>query len=747
MPVFATRSSFLDQIDWASRFSRGSADTEFRLRDVREVVSHFRGESARVVIVRLRDKRFVLVRAQGATEGEAVASPSLVGILQLCSPEELGLLRFDRAMAGLSDDLDSAASLAEAGRLDEASQASAAVFSALLDAGALPAGYGSRAFLAEMPLDKRLDSAARQLREGNPGQALGTLSDAKGERYQRPPSVLDQFFQDSDPQGVLAALSALEDPGSADRDRSWGRVQRSELLGRRGLPEPRGLLCARIFGAMDDLRCSCGARVGPADEGELCPKCSVVCGSSGVRDWRFAHIELCRGVVHPALVGTIAEVLGIGDDQLRALLRGEATLGPDGVQAAEIGMFGDLPEGSSITVVQEALVAAGRVDLLIDRVPVPPPGDRPALTRQVEGVPLPLSLPHPYDEAAIKLLMKANRVERLIELEAPPIIIDHDHHELQQAFTNLMGCAQGPDVLAGWSDESRVVHIAPWPGDEEEWARPEEGEPGDVVAALWLSGDRLLVQRRATTVDLYGLHGTHLEAWPSDKRRAKWSSESGEHVVFLGQYPGATDDGVHGVGVRHRGDWLDVWPQDLAATIVEHEEPEDAYMVDLHTTRGLPVGTWSDRPDVVAWAPNGRVLWVSDDGWRGELIESTTGGRLIGIDSPDAKLVLLADGSIVEIGAAWDDELVPYDGEGPDDVMVCAFVLQDGGALLARADGTIGDEQVAWYRLGVAFRAFAWAPDGGRLLVVTNDEALILMAGPEPVILSRWALAPGADRS
>ncbi|MBI1904107.1 MAG: DNA-directed RNA polymerase subunit beta' [Planctomycetia bacterium] len=83
--------------------------------------------------------------------------------------------------------------------------------------------------------------------------------------------------------------------------RSWsfGEVKKPETINYRTYrPERDGLFCERIFGPEKDWECSCGKYRGMKYKGMICDRCGVKVTHSRVRRKRMGHIELAAPVVH-----------------------------------------------------------------------------------------------------------------------------------------------------------------------------------------------------------------------------------------------------------------------------------------------------------------------------------------------------------------------------------------------------------------------------------------------------------------
>lgn len=110
---------------------------------------------------------------------------------------------------------------------------------------------------------------------------------------------------------------------------SHGEVKKPETINYRTLkPERDGLFCAKIFGPIRDYECLCGKYKKMRFEGHRCEKCGVEVTSSKVRRTRMGHIELVTPVAHiwyvnslPSRIGTL---LGVRMKDLERVLYYEA---------------------------------------------------------------------------------------------------------------------------------------------------------------------------------------------------------------------------------------------------------------------------------------------------------------------------------------------------------------------------------------------------------------------------------------
>ena len=83
--------------------------------------------------------------------------------------------------------------------------------------------------------------------------------------------------------------------------RSWsfGEIKKPETINYRTYrPEKDGLFCERIFGPEKDWECACGKYRGMKYKGMICDRCGVKVTHSRVRRKRMGHIELAAPVVH-----------------------------------------------------------------------------------------------------------------------------------------------------------------------------------------------------------------------------------------------------------------------------------------------------------------------------------------------------------------------------------------------------------------------------------------------------------------
>lgn len=123
------------------------------------------------------------------------------------------------------------------------------------------------------------------------------------------------FEKPKNPVNFNALKISLASP---EKIRSWshGEVTKPETINYRTLkPERDGLFCAKIFGPVKDYECICGKYKRLRHRGVVCEKCGVEVIQSKVRRERIGHIELACPVAHiwflkslPSRIGTVLDV-------------------------------------------------------------------------------------------------------------------------------------------------------------------------------------------------------------------------------------------------------------------------------------------------------------------------------------------------------------------------------------------------------------------------------------------------------
>jgi len=101
---------------------------------------------------------------------------------------------------------------------------------------------------------------------------------------------------------------------SPDMIRSWsyGEVKKPETINYRTFkPERDGLFCAKIFGPVNDYECLCGKYKRLKHRGVVCEKCGVEVTLSKVRRERMGHIELAAPVAHIWFLKSLPSRIGL----------------------------------------------------------------------------------------------------------------------------------------------------------------------------------------------------------------------------------------------------------------------------------------------------------------------------------------------------------------------------------------------------------------------------------------------------
>ncbi len=124
--------------------------------------------------------------------------------------------------------------------------------------------------------------------------------------------ILKQQGQTEDFDAIRIGLT------SPNMVRSWsfGEVKKPETINYRTFkPERDGLFCAKIFGPVSDYECLCGKYKRLKHRGVVCEKCGVEVTLSKVRRERMGHIELASPVAHiwflkslPSRIGLLLDV-------------------------------------------------------------------------------------------------------------------------------------------------------------------------------------------------------------------------------------------------------------------------------------------------------------------------------------------------------------------------------------------------------------------------------------------------------
>ena len=281
---------------------------------------------------------------------------------------------------------------------------------------------------------------------------------------------------------------------SPEKIRSWsyGEVKKPETINYRTLkPEREGLFCERIFGPTKDWECACGKYKRIRYKGIVCDRCGVEVTRSKVRRERMGHIELAAPVSHiwyfkgiPSRMGLVLDmspraleeviyfasyvVIEPGDTTLekKQLLTereyrekreqyGQAFKAAMGAEAVKQLLDNVDLDGEVAQLKEELKTASGqkrtrairRLDILeafrasgnqpswmvMDVIPVIPPDLRPMV--QLEGGRFATS---DLNDLYRRVINRNNRLKRLLDLNAPSIIVQNEKRMLQEAVDALI---------------------------------------------------------------------------------------------------------------------------------------------------------------------------------------------------------------------------------------------------------------------------------------------------------------------
>jgi len=285
---------------------------------------------------------------------------------------------------------------------------------------------------------------------------------------------------------------------------SYGEVKKPETINYRTFkPERDGLFCAKIFGPVKDYECLCGRYKRMKHRGVVCEKCGVEVIQSKVRRDRMGHIALAAPVAHiwflkslPSRIGSILDltlkevekvlyfeswiVLNPKDTPLRKMeLLSEERLAEVRELYADGFEYGigaeavrklleevnveklvdelrkELRETSSDTKkkkiakrlkVTEALKKSGNRPewMILTVLPVIPPDLRPLVP--LDGGRFATS---DLNDLYRRVINRNNRLKRLMELNAPEIIIRNEKRMLQEAVDVLFDNGRRGKAITG----------------------------------------------------------------------------------------------------------------------------------------------------------------------------------------------------------------------------------------------------------------------------------------------------------
>ena len=281
---------------------------------------------------------------------------------------------------------------------------------------------------------------------------------------------------------------------SPDIIRSWshGEVKKPETINYRTLkPERDGLFCERIFGPTRDWECHCGKYKRVRYKGTICDRCGVEVTRAKVRRERMGHIELAAPVSHiwyfkgiPSRMGLLLDmsprslekvlyfasyiVLDPADSDLKKkdiLTEGQLRFKREqfgynfkvgiGAEAVQIllndidldQLSRDLRADLSSSSGQKKIRAIRRLEvveafrksgnhpswMILNVIPVIPPELRPMV--QLDGGRFATS---DLNDLYRRVINRNNRLNRLLNLKAPDIIVRNEKRMLQEAVDALI---------------------------------------------------------------------------------------------------------------------------------------------------------------------------------------------------------------------------------------------------------------------------------------------------------------------
>ncbi len=315
--------------------------------------------------------------------------------------------------------------------------------------------------------------------------------------------LLNLLKQQTQAEGFDAIRIGLASP---EKIRSWsyGEVKKPETINYRTFkPERDGLFCAKIFGPIKDYECLCGKYKRLKHRGVICEKCGVEVTLAKVRRERMGHIELASPVAHiwflkslPSRMGLLLdmtlrdierilyfEAFVVIDPGLTQLERGQLLSDETYLEAIE--QYGDefdakmgaeaiyellktidlkgegirLREelrttGSESRIKKvakrlkliEAFIESGnRPEWMVLKVlPVLPPELRPLVP--LDGGRFATS---DLNDLYRRVINRNNRLKRLLDLNAPDIIVRNEKRMLQEAVDALLDNGRRGRAITG----------------------------------------------------------------------------------------------------------------------------------------------------------------------------------------------------------------------------------------------------------------------------------------------------------
>jgi DNA-directed RNA polymerase subunit beta' len=311
------------------------------------------------------------------------------------------------------------------------------------------------------------------------------------------------FTKPKDPSSFNAVKISLASPEKI-REWSHGEVKKPETINYRTFkPERDGLFCSKIFGPIKDYECNCGKYKRMKHRGIVCEKCGVEVIQSKVRRERMGHIELATPVAHiwflkclPSKVGNLLDltlkdlervlyfesyivvdpkdtplVKGtlLTDEQLHQARedygnRFGAGIGAEAIQTMlknlnleELSenlrseMMGTRSEtkrrklAKRLKVIDAFRESKNKPEwTILDVIPVLPPDLRPLVP--LDGGRFATS---DLNDLYRRVINRNNRLKRLLELNAPDIIVRNEKRMLQEAVDVLFDNGRRGKVVTG----------------------------------------------------------------------------------------------------------------------------------------------------------------------------------------------------------------------------------------------------------------------------------------------------------
>jgi DNA-directed RNA polymerase subunit beta' len=293
---------------------------------------------------------------------------------------------------------------------------------------------------------------------------------------------------------------------SPDMVRSWsfGEVKKPETINYRTFkPERDGLFCAKIFGPIKDYECLCGKYKRLKHRGVVCEKCGVEVTQTKVRRERMAHIELASPVAHiwflkslPSRIGLMLdmtlreiervlyfEAFVVVEPGMTELERGQlltdemylealeqygdefdARMGAEAVrdmlrtidlQREVLSVREDIDATRSETKIKrlskrlkllESFIESGNKPewMVLTVLPVLPPDLRPLVP--LDGGRFATS---DLNDLYRRVINRNNRLRRLLELNAPDIIVRNEKRMLQESVDALLDNGRRGRAITG----------------------------------------------------------------------------------------------------------------------------------------------------------------------------------------------------------------------------------------------------------------------------------------------------------